>query len=307
MLNIMPLMEKNLTIPLSPTAHQFADRRARWQNSPLQAKTTYLNSLAVYSVQFYLQLLEIPTATPLSQTPLEAAFSESSHLEIPQQDGFLDCRPVLPGETHLWLPPESRRECWAYLAVRLNEALTEATLLGWIENPSHDSIPLHYLHPLESLLDRLPDLATPHPPTRTSLGHWLQGEVDRLWEPLSTLFAGQPALGWRSPTTTPAKQARYGKWVEFKPQGVEVALVVEVMPGTGNDFDIKLELYPALSQDTLPQNLTLEVLDADGLPVMETKARGSSDLQMSFNVEPGEQFAVKLILDDISTTEYFVL
>lgn len=319
MLNLNPMTETSITIPLSQDAHDFARTRAAAQSSLSEASSTYLNSLALYAVEFYLQLIETPTASVPQAFEPTLALSLPSCFEVSVPGfGAIDCRAVRPTENALHVPPECWEPCRTHVAVRVNEALTEATLLGYRDRIQQTATPLGHLRPIEHLLDRLPDYTATAP---TSLTNWLQGAIERHWQPLAALLAPTPERAWRSPNTSGEAEGRAenpsnhfdadaegGKWIDF-PDGTRVALVVDVRhvgePTSDGDLDVRLRLYPAPDCQALPKTLRLMVLDEVHVPVIETQACGTDRLDVEFGVEAGEAFAVKLVLNDIEAIEYF--
>lgn len=149
-----------LKIYLDSEAHQVAHKFGRKQDSQEKAKKVYLNSLAVYAVSLFLE--EISFETNLNQgeswNPFAIAFHDVADLVIPNL-GKLECRPVLPGETVINLPPEARENRIGYVAVQFHEQLSEAQLLGFCRalNPENPLQQIHIseLEPIENLIDYL--------------------------------------------------------------------------------------------------------------------------------------------------------
>lgn len=55
----------------------------------------------------------------------------------------------------------------------------------------------------------------------------------------------------------------------------------------------------------LPSELELSVLDAVGAAVMQAQARSTEMIQLKFSAVWGEQFSIKITLNDFSVTEAF--
>ncbi|NEQ85170.1 MAG: DUF1822 family protein, partial [Moorea sp. SIO2I5] len=98
---------QNLEITLGIKAHRFASKFAAEQATTTKSKQVYLNTLAVYAVHRYLKYLGIDTDLNESDcwNPILRHQWNVADLVVPGI-GTLECRPVLPGETTVSLPPE---------------------------------------------------------------------------------------------------------------------------------------------------------------------------------------------------------
>jgi Protein of unknown function (DUF1822). len=59
----------------------------------------------------------------------------------------------------------------------------------------------------------------------------------------------------------------------------------------------------------LPDGVQLTVLDETGNPIpqLEAQARADNWIQLKFTGEPGDQFSVKVSLEESSITEHFLI
>lgn len=150
----------NLGVPITTRGREYAKKFAAEQITTAKKTRVYLNTLAVYAVHEYLKITEIETNLEASDSwhPVMRQFHDVADLVIPNL-GTLECRPVLPGETRIMLPPEVTEERIGYLFVRFNEELTEAKLLGFLPmfdpEDAPEEIAIDELKPLESLFDCL--------------------------------------------------------------------------------------------------------------------------------------------------------
>src|SRR5919202_4904319 len=93
-------------VALAVEAHLRAKRVITHTSNPQKAKQGYLNALAVYAVNFYLQCLGFETelentdsSNPVMQTLLNVA-------DLPVKNlGKLECIPVLPDSQSCYVPP----------------------------------------------------------------------------------------------------------------------------------------------------------------------------------------------------------
>ncbi len=150
----------SIPVPLVSEAHRYAKQFSDEQATSEAGKRVYFNTLAVYAVHSFLQLMEIPTdfSASVSWHPVKRRFEDVADLFLPEL-GSLECRPLLPGETVMNLPSSAIEDRIGYVAVQFQQQLNEALLVGFIpalepgNNP--DQIPLTKLQPLENLIDYL--------------------------------------------------------------------------------------------------------------------------------------------------------
>lgn len=147
-----------LTIQLSKQAHQDAHKFASQQSTPEKVKQVYTNTLAVYAVRHFLQWLGIETDLSAGDSwhSVIRCFNDVADLVIPDL-GKLECRPVLPGQTAISIPPEVTEDRIAYIAVQFQEQLNEVQLLGFYpaidpQSPP-ETIEISRLQPIETLID----------------------------------------------------------------------------------------------------------------------------------------------------------
>ncbi|GAB4131684.1 MAG: hypothetical protein Fur0046_00810 [Cyanobacteria bacterium J069] len=326
-MNIMELA--SLPIPLNQTAFQHAAQFAAEQATPGKGKRVYLNTLAVCAVQTYLNWLEIDTALdegdcwqPGLRTVLDVA-----DLVVPGV-GTLECRPVMPGETALTIPPEANQDRIGYVAVQFHEQLDAVELLGFVRGFHQNeegvlaepmTVPLDELLPLDSLLDALqPDLAI------VNLRDWLMGLFRQdEWRSPEALITSHRTLRSGSRNTTsgsfsvpPAIDAQINsvsraKAIEFQQLEKRVILVVQVISITTeeNTLNVRLGLYPDQSSDQLPRNLQITVLDETGDVLLDSRPKSGSgwaEVQLC-NCHPGDRFSVRIALGEYSKTEEFCI
>jgi hypothetical protein len=322
-----------LTVPLGREAHAIARQFAAEQTTPQKGKQTYLNTLAVYTVHSYLKWLQVDTNLDQGDSwhPGKRALFDVADLVLPGI-GKLECRPVLPGEAAISLPPEVTQDRIGYVAVQFSESLNEVKLLGFVRavaiSPVSEQILIAELQPLDALLDCIPDpipqpaVAQPVPSAsqvRVNLSRWLDNIFEFGWQTVEALLnaeAAKLALNLRSAeqlreisTRDSAINIRGGKLINLGMQlaNQQVVLTVKLTPRSESEVDIRLRVYPAFGQIDLPANLQLMVCDKSGI-CLETQARSIDNwIQLEFSGEKGEQFSVKVALGDVSVTEDFVI
>lgn len=157
------------TIALSLAAHSQAQRFRQQHAQPAKAKQVYLNTLAIYAVKTYVERagFDVDLAAGISWDVAQQTLLDVADLKI-QGHGVVECRPILPQQTGLHVPPEvwsvesasesqgspaSPRQ--GYVAVLLDPSLKSATLLGFIDQVHQSDVPLSELLPIEDLMSHV--------------------------------------------------------------------------------------------------------------------------------------------------------
>jgi hypothetical protein len=310
------------TIALDRQAHQWANQFAAQHTTPSKRQQVYLNTLAVCAVRQY-----------LSQTcaiDLDLSQSDSWHigpqtlmniadLLIPQV-GKLECRPIPPGGTMMYIPPEIHspdpepQDRIGYVAVQFAEDLNTAELIGFMANPTTPWVFLDQLDPLEALLDtiyaqekvqiaKLRDLLT------QQWGTWepIDSLIPRLLKlcPQSQQENYQVTL--RNLTTS---QVAAGKIINLQANIANIPLLL--LLGLNQEADGRIKVKPRLHSagqtPTLPANIKLELQNSNGECLREVcydQAMDFIQLQ-SFKLSQGTEFKIQISLDHCSLTEAFI-
>ena len=300
-----------LTIPIAPTARRSAQTLSQQQTDPKKAKQVYLNALAVLSVNFYFQCLEIETDLAASGiwNPVVQKFMDIADLDV-KDIGKLECRWLGKSEDFVSIPAEVRSDRIGYIAVEMTESLQEVKLLGFVPATKQEKVALSELKSLDQMLEYLDELKP------VNLSHWLQNIFDTGWHTVQTLFESKPELqfAFRSPqvlessaSVTKNRPIKRGKLLSLQRGKEQVALFVELMTTDAPDIDISVEVYPTNGQKNLPNDLQLMVLDDAGETLMQARANKTENLLFELSGEPGEHFTVKLALGDVSVAENFLI
>ncbi|MGB7445269.1 MAG: DUF1822 family protein [Coleofasciculaceae cyanobacterium] len=302
----------HLNVPLPRVAHNLARQFAAEQATSAKGMRVYLNTLAVWAVHRYLNWLqiEVDLSAGKSWQPAMRALFDVADLVLPNL-GKLECRPVLPGETILTLPPEVTQNRIGYLPVQFSDRLEEVQLLGFVSavalEDSPEQLQLTELQPLEVLLEQLDQLlANPSlPKTPVNLSRWLQNIFETGWQTVEEVFASPiPALAFRR------SSLRRAKLIELvtNQASYSLALLVTLKSQEDNQLGILLQIYQAEQARELPPHLKLIVLTANGDVFREiTATETDTFIQYEFSGQPGENFSVQVVLGEISFTETFVI
>ncbi|HEY9835248.1 MAG TPA: DUF1822 family protein [Stenomitos sp.] len=290
------------TVSLALEAHSRAEEFRRSQANPGKAKQVYLNTLAVYAVNVYLQCREFETDLERSDSwnPRMQMLMDTADLLV-RNYGKLECRPVLPEAEVVYIPPEVWEERIGYVAVQLSESLREATLLGFIHKVAKSEVPLSQLRSLAELPGYLHQIKPV-----VNLSQWLEDIFEAGWQAVETLL-GEPtelAFNYRSASL----DVKRCKQIELATADHSVALIVTLTGASEQDMDISVEVQPTNGQTYLPANLQLMVLNEDGETVMDIHAGSDNQtIQLEFGGEAGDRFGVKVALGEVSVTENFMI
>lgn len=319
----------SLPFPITQTARQTAQLFASQQPTLQKAEQVCLNTLAVWVVNDYLQLLGVSTnlAASDSWNPVVRLCADVADLEI-TGIGRIECRPLRMDAHSCSIPPEVWEDRIGMVMVQVDDSLREANILGFAPMSAVEEFPISQLQPPEHLIDHLHQLmqpvSTPSPVaasrrTVVNLTQWLNNMFEGGWQAVEELLNPTDlnlAFSFRSPDTAdilevePQANLRRAKLIDLGIQLARhpLALVVELRPESAQRTNILLQLHPTGSQLYLPPSLQLIILDESGQTFLEAEARRADNyMQLELHGEPGEHFSVKVALGDASITEEFVI
>ena len=295
-----------------------AEQFRRRQSHPHKAKQVYLNTLAVSAVNSYLNSMGWATNLEASDSwnPVLQTMMDVADLDILNY-GKLECRVVLPNTDWVIIPPEVWFQRIAYIAVGLDESLTEANLLGFVTQIMEVKLPLNKLQPLSGLTGYLSQqrrgaLGKKNP---TSLSKWLKGISTPGWQQLEELLPQSIAVNFRSPQKmtsetggNPLPGVSCVKLVDLEdPHHHNITLVLNISADKSEEFNISVKVCPSCSKRYLPQGLELLILDETKKPMMFAQANDTETIEFCFSGELGEYFDIEVSLDDYIKRETFVI
>lgn len=322
--NTQDLNNWALPLPITQMARRKAQEFANMQPTSQKAEQVRLNTLAVYVINDYLQMLNVQTNLAVSDSwnPIMRLCADVADLEI-VGIGRLECRPLKPQTESCHVPPEVWSDRIGYVAVQIDETAWEASVLGFSKTAKAELLRTELL-PIEDLIDCLNQ---PLAPTTTipviqrstvNLSQWLVNIFESSWQTVESLLNPEeltPAFRMRSadnttiasndsPTISRAKSIDLGVQIANQP----FALVVDFTSDAESKKDIRLQVHPSGNQIYLPPALQLIVLDETGKVFLEAQARSVDNyIQLQFSGLPGEKFSIKVALGEASLTEDFVI
>ncbi|MEH2464935.1 DUF1822 family protein [Nostoc sp.] len=308
-----------LTLPISQSARITAQQFANQQPNPEKAEQVRLNTLAVWVVNDYLEMMDIPTDLQASDSwnCVMRLCGNIADLKVPSV-GRLECRPVQEHQQICSIPPETWEERVGYLVVQFDESLQEARLLGFMPSVATETLPLEQLQPLEAFIDHLSQLRQSPVSSLVNLSQWFAGIFETGWQTIESLWnlpELRPAYAFRSIETLelntlnePESITKRAKLIDLGIQILNqpVMLIVEISLEEDQQTSIRLQLHATGNQIYLPPGVHLTVLDSSGAVFLNAQSRKLDNyIQLQFRGEPTEQFSVRVAINDISITEYF--
>ncbi|HIK18430.1 MAG TPA: DUF1822 family protein [Leptolyngbyaceae cyanobacterium M33_DOE_097] len=302
--------------PISQAAFEIARQFAQQQPNPTKAAQVQRNTLAVWAVNDYLQMLGVPTNLPASDSwnPIVRTCADVADLEILHL-GKLECCRVSLATQSCQIPPEAWGDRIGYLAVHVDDAIATATIFGFLPQVNQEVIALNAWHPPERIFDHLHQLqhASKTTPT-TRLSEWLTGQITVGWQAVESLlnpqqlsFAFRGAATVEADVAKPAVSSEQAKYITFE-QHDPIALVVKLTQRDQLTVEILLQVYPLGRSSYLEPGLSLAVMESAETPLLEAQAQANDDyLQLVFQGEPGETFAVRITIVGDHYEEWFVI
>ncbi|NJP09693.1 MAG: DUF1822 family protein [Leptolyngbyaceae cyanobacterium RU_5_1] len=315
------------TVPLSFEAHAIAQQYQKQQSQPLKAKQVYLNTLAVYAVNFYLRCLgfEVDVDDSDSRNPLIVKFMDVADLSI-KQVGKLECRPVLPDAHVCQIPSDVWCDRIGYVAVQLSQTLKQAKILGFTQTVAAE-IPLTQLRSLSEFPEYLDQIrqtistastastaqtVTANSQTIVNLRTWFEGVFESGWQSIEDILGVNITHPVFVRSVTPLKNGiKRAKLINLGMQLGELAVVLSIAIGQNRNDTVSalVQLYPGPEQSWLPANVTLTMLSESGEILQQVCTRGQDNyIQLRhFKGHTGDQFSIQVSLGNVSVTEDFIL
>lgn len=309
------------TVPLSFEAHTIAQQYQKQQSKLLKAKQVYLNTLAVYAVDFYLRCLgfEVDVDRSDSRNLLMVRFMDVADLTV-RHLGKLECRPVLPDAQVCQIPPDVWSDRIGYIAVQMSQDLKQATLLGFTQMAAAE-VPLSQLRSLAELPEYLHQLrqvaavaqsvvATSKTPV--NLRQWLDGAFESGWQSIEDILGVNTLHPVAVRSLAPLKNGiKRAKLVNLGMQLGELTVVLSIAIGQSRDemMSALVQLYPGPMQSRLPANVRLMMMGESGETLQQVCSRGQDNyIQLKhFRGQIGDRFSIQVARDSVSVTEDFIL
>ncbi len=306
--------QTSFTIPLSIEAHEKANQRRQGISNNENGKKAYLNTLAVYAVNYYLDCMGFETNYSNADDSNQWMLSliDLADLEV-KNIGKIECRPVLPDAEYLEIPTEVRSDRVAYVAVQFNQSLKEATILGFTTQ-ALAKVPLSQLQSVDNLLDYL---TANEQAAKVNIRQWLEGVITEDWLNVEEIFNPRE-LSFRFArnfSVTKCKTIDIG----LRLNSESVILIVKLNPKNKDitnvknqnqgEIDIIVQVQPDTKKSVcLPPGLKLVVTDENSKQVDSVVSRQNDNwVEIQLSAELNEEFSVEIILGESKVTQDFLI
>ena len=315
------------TLPLAPKARKQAQFLHDLQANPRKARQVYLNTLAVWAVNAYLEALGFETNldTSDSQDMIMVSLSDCADLVVSHL-GKLECRPVLPDSETLYIPESVWQERVGYVAAQFDSEFRQATLLGFLPDVATETVLVRDLQSLDQFLEFLevatqsteiaPPTSTPLNDGHTNLSRWLQGVFEEGWQTVQDLFSNEfsnPAIALRqalkgaSPISTNDFTAGKLLKLSLQLETPPLLLLIGVMPKEDNKVKVSVRLCSADDTVSLPAQIGLAITDRFEKELKSVQKPFEQDFiqLLPFTLRSGTPFAIRVSYGGVSITEQF--
>ena len=294
------------SVNLTPKAHQLAEKYCSYHSYLQKSEQVYLNTLAIYAVNHYLQCLGFATNCKASNSydVIMQSFLNIADLEIVNH-GRLECWIVLPNSVVVYNPLEVWIGRIGYIAVQIDEDLQTATLLGFSPKALTEKLPLNQLRPLEEFPQYLQQITPP-----IDLNEWFEDFVQQGWKTLESLIANLSS-GSLNPcfkdNTCFSGEEIFKAVKRFEFENQSVLMLVALKPEEKEQISVRVRIYPDSENSCLPEYLKLAILsDSEKILKEVTSRRIDNFIQLpSFRCRSQESFKLQLSLDNIHFKESF--
>jgi hypothetical protein len=259
-----------------------------------------LNSLALYTANWYLQCLRFKTHHEDQEDWWVQYLSRSAVLEI-AGIGKLECIPVMGDAATVTISSDLQDDRIGYLFVKLNESLTSAEIIGFMPKYS-EVVRLDRLQSTDKLIDHLCDLEPKPISSPVDLtGGWGLGIFNDIWQAIDGLSL---TLAYRSKSTGGGGRIKLGSL----PESPTVIVTVEYQQVDDVNFNLYLQIYPESPELTLPIDLKFSAV-SDGIEIdfIYTKADILSGEIVLENGKKGESFNIEVEFNGIKQTQLVIV
>lgn len=299
-----------LTLPLTSQAIEFARQFAQEQSTPAQQERVLLNTLAICTVNSYLEMMGFETNLQGgdSWNSIARMCADVADLDV-TNIGKLECRPVVAGDIECAIPAEVWIDRIGYMFVEIDLVEREGTIRGFVPQ-AEAIIALEGLRSPEEFIEHLHHLmAAPV----VKLHEWvdgLEGAIAAGWRFIDRLESLFTTSEYAFRSTGYSNAIRGGKVIDLgiQLQGYPIALILELSPVERQERTrIYLRICP-ISQTYLLPNIQLIVRDESQQIFLEAQSRAVDNLiQLEFTGRVGEKFEVVVKRGDAEVTEQFII
>lgn len=324
----------DFSLPIPESIRTAANLESQpYRLSSLKAEQVYLSHLASYAVRYYLNLCGYPTPARRQGTLdfVGRALSDSATVEVVGY-GHIACVVVPEEAIEIDIPSMTLQNPIGYVAVMLNNDLSEATLIGFLSQTDCITVARSKLRSLLELPGYLAQVNSVTAAT-VQLGRWWERSFEIGWTLISELtndhgletsfaFRSSPgstnssehSLQSQSNLEGSAEDTKDGlvcqktiSLTNAEEETFSLSLKME-RPDASQRTNIVAKLSPNLGQAYLPEGVQLSAMDDTGTLFSSMRSRsGSEFVEIRFSADSGDYFSLEIAFDGVSITENFVV
>ena len=327
----------SVKLPIPSNALAYGKRISEPYDDHQVRQRVLYNAIAVVILHNFFEILGVKTRyedSDLSNPALQLA-ADSSTLSYSTL-GLLECRGLPHDDKVFPVPRETWRDRLGYVFVGIDPQSRTATIHGFLSQVINDEIHIQSLDNVEAMVHHLHLIEQAEQTTeRTCLSQWLEGIFQPGWETLEALILNRSShLGYafrglggatieeihNKPELTDGEMASRAKVLHWDAQDARlnssdlqqvhrpdpVVLVVKIYQHDPVIAHVLIQMHPFHTAQCLPPNMTLAILDNQNKSILEATSRPiDSYLHFPFKAKAGEDFRVKITLDEFEINEYF--
>ena len=309
-------------IPIGINIHKQAEEFSLHQENFEKAKQVYLNTLTVWSVKTYINILGWQTNLENSDSwnPVLQSLMNVADLDIPSC-GKLEC--IITESKTDWINVPA--EVWlgriAYIVVELNQSLREAKILGFVSKLNDGQIFLPNIQSIEEFPAYLEQqsnkklLALSKP---VKLSQWIEGVFERSWRKPDKSALPSKAIDFCSTSQLTVSKIDsltndFGitrvKLIDLESNSItrQIALLLNVKSQKNGEIEISVKVSPTYICTHLPDELEIMILDEGEKKMMQAQAKQTQSIEFRFNGKIEDKFSIKVALNNFSKVENFII
>jgi Protein of unknown function (DUF1822) len=299
----------DLRVPLTSKAHTIALQFAAEQVNPAKGKQVYFNTLAVIAVHKCLSWVGVESILASSETwhPGQRAIFDVADLFIPDLNKpRIECRPVLPNQDHVNIPPEVIENRLGCVAVQFYQQMNSVKMFGFKDfgesvAPGNRNIAIDDFDRFETIFDCLPKNIGNNKKSEDEAVNLFKIEFSSIWHRPEEFGFNKQAVA----DISSSQQAIVTK-IDLQESGesantISIFLMIEIRPQQENKIqhEVIISILPQ-SGEELHKNLKLSIKDEYGFYPEYEKVKIGTDRHFRrkiTGIQSSDSFQIILQID----------
>ncbi|AFY39974.1 protein of unknown function DUF1822 [[Leptolyngbya] sp. PCC 7376] len=281
MLTDSDFLQEYITLPITEQALEYARNFAALQLESEQSKRVFKNTLTVFIVKKYFDILGIASNLVQCESwhPLFQMSGDFADLEIVGK-GKLECRPIDNQDNCLRVPFDSQTGRIGYLAVQIDEEEKVLHLLGFTDSLDGEEIAVDKLDPIENFI---PYILQASPIVR--LDEWLNDKFDVSWQSTEKILYNVAPNSARYSDHRIVSRVKKLKWSKTS-ELPTILLLVMLSSEEEEVYKIRIQLHSHMTTPSKP--LPQGSVKSDYRFISSTKQHLPANMQLSLLSEDNE-------------------